>query len=63
MARTPVATLGGTLFILAYIVGVVSLADAVPPMHWAVQAGYWLVAGLLWVIPVRWLMLWAAGRR
>ena len=63
MSRTPIATLGGIAFVLAYIVAAVGLADALPPMHWAIQACYWLVAGLLWVIPVRWLMLWAVGRR
>ena len=32
-------------------------------MPWPVEAIYWCVAGLLWVVPVRWLMLWAAGKR
>jgi hypothetical protein len=32
-------------------------------MHWAVQALYFLVAGVLWVVPARWLMIWALRRR
>jgi hypothetical protein len=32
-------------------------------MHWAAQLGYFVVAGSIWVFPVRWLMLWAAGQR
>jgi hypothetical protein len=31
-------------------------------MHWAVQALFFLVAGTVWVVPVRSLMLWAARK-
>lgn len=63
MSRTPIATAAGLLFIAAYVTAAISLPDRLPPLHWSLQAVYWCVAGLLWVLPVRWLMLWAAGKR
>lgn len=62
MSRIPVATLAGLAGFVAYLAGAVSLFDALSPMHWAVQGAYFLLAGTLWVVPARWLMLWAARR-
>ena len=62
MSRTPVATLAALLFVLVYVVAAVVLPDYLPRMAWPVQAAYWCVAGLLWVLPVRWLMLWSVGK-
>lgn len=63
MRRPLIATLAGLLFVLVYIVAAISLPDALPPMPWPVAALYWCVAGLLWALPVRWLMLWGASQR
>ena len=63
MSRTPVATLAIVLFVIAWIAGAAVLADQVRPLHWAVQALYYPVAGFAWVWPVRWLMLWGAHKR
>lgn len=62
-SRALIATVLGIAFVLAYVVLVVTLPDLVPPQHWAVQALYWCVAGVLWVFPVWGLMAWAVGRR
>jgi len=62
-SRTLIATITGVAFILAYIVLVVTLPDLVPRQHWAVQALYWCIAGVLWVLPAWALMLFAAGPR
>ena len=62
-SRTPVATVAGVVFILAYIVLAVTLPDLLLPQHWAVQALYWCVAGVLWVFPIWWLMAWAVRQR
>jgi hypothetical protein len=62
MSRVLPASVLGVLGFLAYVVAVVTLADLVTPLHWAVQALYFLVAGVLWVLPARWLMLWAARK-
>ena len=62
-SRVLTATAGGIAFVLAYIVAAVTLPDLLPRQHWAVQALYWCVAGVLWVGPVWALMLFAAGRK
>lgn len=61
--RILVATVVGLAGFVAYIAAAVTLFDAVSPYHWAVHALYFLVAGVLWVLPARWLMFWAAGLR
>ncbi len=61
MGRILIATLVGLVGMTAYIVAAVTLADDVPS-GWVVQSLYFAVAGLLWFIPVRWLMLWAARK-
>lgn len=52
----------GIAFVIAYVAVAITLPDVLPS-NWAVQAGYFLVAGVLWVLPVRWLMLWSVGKR
>ncbi|CAA9276411.1 MAG: hypothetical protein AVDCRST_MAG27-3444 [uncultured Craurococcus sp.] len=63
MSRTSIATLVGLSGFLAYVVGVVTLADHVLQMHWAVQALFFLVAGTVWTLPATKLIVWAAGGR
>ena len=46
-----------------YVLAAVSLPDLVPRLHWTLEAAYWCVAGIAWVFPVRWLMLWSVGKR
>lgn len=61
--RIPIAVVVGLAGFIAYLGVAVALADRVMLAHWAIQALYYLVAGSLWVLPVRWLMYWAAGQR
>ncbi len=63
MSRTPIAAVAGVLGLAIYIAVAVVLGDQVAHVHWAVQAAYFLIAGSLWVMPMRWLILWAAHRR
>jgi hypothetical protein len=63
MPRILTATLLGLGFFLFYVIAAVSLADWLSPMHWAFQFLYFALAGTLWVFPIRWLMIWAAGQR
>ena len=63
MSRPFIATAAGLLFVLAYVVVVTTLPDLVPRPHWLLEALYWLVAGVVWFFPVRWLMYWGAGKR
>lgn len=63
LSRWPIATLLGLVFFACWVVGAVTLADTLGPVHWALRALYFVVAGFIWVFPVWWLMLWAAHRR
>ena len=63
MTRPKIATAAGLLFVVAYVVAVVSLPDLFPRLHWVLEALYWLVVGVVWVFPIRWLMMWAVGKR
>ncbi|MEJ1978177.1 MAG: DUF2842 domain-containing protein [Acetobacteraceae bacterium] len=62
MSRPFAATLLGVAFIIMYIAAAITIPDVLPG-QWAVQAIYFLVAGVAWVFPVRWLMLWSVGKR
>jgi hypothetical protein len=62
MPRVLIATLAGLVGFILYVTAAVTLADPVQRLHWSVQAMYFLAAGLLWTIPARWLMYWAARR-
>jgi hypothetical protein len=61
-SRPLCATLMGIAFVIAYIIAAISL-PAVLPKQWMFEAVYFLVAGVAWVFPVRWLMLWSVGKR
>jgi hypothetical protein len=63
MSRTLPATLAILVFVTFWIAGAAVLGDYVRPLHWAIQAIYYPVAGFAWVGPVRWLMLWGARQR
>ncbi|MBC7800620.1 MAG: DUF2842 domain-containing protein [Gemmatimonadaceae bacterium] len=63
MSRATIATFAGLLFMLVYIVAAITLPDFVPRPHWTIEAVYWCIAGIVWVFPIRWLMLWSVGKR
>ena len=63
MSRTPVATLAICLVVVGWVSAAAVLGDYVRPLHWAVQAVYYAIAGFGWVGPVWWLMLWGAHKR
>lgn len=63
MSRPAIATIAGLLFVAAYIVAAVVFAGAVGRWYWPIEALYWAVAGIVWVLPIRWLMLWSVHKR
>ena len=63
MSRSSIATVAGVLFIFAYIAAAITIPDLTGRMHWTIEAVYWLLAGVVWVLPIRWLMLWAVHKR
>jgi len=63
MSRTSIALLIGSIGLLLYLVLVLWIGDWVQGLHWALQVPYFVVAGFIWVFPVRSLIYWAAGVR
>jgi hypothetical protein len=63
LPRTPIAIVAIVLFVVVWIAAAAVLGDRVRPLHWAIQAIYYPVAGIAWVGPVRWLMLWSVHKR
>ncbi len=63
MSRPVIATMAGIAFVLIYILAAITLPERIAAMPWPVEAAYWCAAGLLWVLPIRWLMLWSVGKR
>lgn len=61
MSRGKIAFLIGTLGFIAYVAIVVILGDHIIGQHWAIQLIYYVVAGIIWVIPAKKLIIWGAG--
>ena len=60
MPRSALAFLIGLIGFLAYIGAAVALGDVVVHRHWLLQLIYYVVAGIVWVFPAKWLIVWAA---
>ena len=61
--RGLVATIGGLAFLVAWIATAMVAGDIAQHAHPALVFLYYATAGLAWVFPIWWLMLWAARRR
>jgi hypothetical protein len=62
MPRIPIAVLAFLIGFSLYVAAAIVLADRLTGLNWLVQALYFLIAGVLWTLPTRWLMFWAARR-
>jgi hypothetical protein len=60
MSRGKVAFLIGVVGFIVYIAVVVALGDFVVHRHWAIQLVYYVVCGVIWVIPAKRLIEWSA---
>jgi hypothetical protein len=63
MSRIAIAAPLGVLAFLLYVGVVVAVADHVLEWHWLLQVPFFVIAGLAWAWPAKWLMFWAAGQR
>lgn len=63
MSRTSVALLAGSIGLLLYLILVLWIGDWVQGLHWAVQLPYYVLAGFVWVFPIRALIYWALRPR
>jgi hypothetical protein len=56
--RKPVGTLGILMFITVWCVLIVSLSALVGTWPWFVQAVFYLVTGIVWIMPLKPVLLW-----
>ncbi len=56
--RKPAGTLLILALIIVWAVLVASLADIVGAWPWPLQALFYLVAGIVWILPLRPLLAW-----
>jgi predicted membrane channel-forming protein YqfA (hemolysin III family) len=56
--RKPFGILLILALIAAWAVIVATLADRLPPMPWPLRALFFLVAGIVWILPLKPLLRW-----
>ena len=56
--RKPVGMLGILLLILVRCVAIVSLSNIVGTWPWYVQAVFYLITGIVWIMPLKPVLLW-----
>jgi len=56
--RKPAGILMILILIALWAAIVVSIADWLPPLPWPVRALYFIVAGIVWVLPLKPLLRW-----
>ncbi len=58
--RKPVGMLGLLALITIWVFLIASLSEYIAPLHWAIQALIYTIAGVawLWIFPVRALLQW-----
>ncbi|MFC3126548.1 DUF2842 domain-containing protein [Pseudoroseomonas globiformis] len=60
--RVLLACLAGMAGLLVYLAMVLWAGDHVQGWHWALQLPFFVLAGFVWVFPIRRLMVWAVRR-
>jgi predicted membrane channel-forming protein YqfA (hemolysin III family) len=56
--RKPAGILLILFLIAVWAILVVTLAERLPPLAWPLKALFFLVAGLVWILPLRPLLRW-----
>jgi hypothetical protein len=56
--RKPFGALAIIAIIIFWAVLVASLSPVVGGWHWTLQAAFYLVAGIVWILPLKPLLLW-----
>lgn len=59
--RKPAGILLILLLIACWAVLVVTLAERLPALAWPLKALFFLVAGLVWILPLKPLLRWMEG--
>ena len=55
--RKAIGSAAMLVFVLAYVIAAVTLADRLPPAHW-VKLAYFLIVGTAWGAPLIPLIAW-----
>lgn len=56
--RKPAGALGIVAYIIVWAVLVASLSDVIGGWWWPLQALFYLVAGIVWIAPLKPVLLW-----
>ena len=56
--RKPVGALIILALIALWCVLIASLSGVIGGLHWAAQAAFYLVTGIVWITPMRPLLVW-----
>ena len=56
--RKPVGMLLILLLIAAWGFVVVTVAETLPELHWALKALFFIAAGIVWILPLKPLLRW-----
>jgi hypothetical protein len=56
--RKPVGMLGIVALIVVWAALVASLSGVVVQWHWALQLAFYVVAGIVWIAPLKPLLRW-----
>ena len=56
--RKPAGILLILLLVAVWAFVVVSVAEALPPLPWPVEALFFIVAGIVWILPLKPLLRW-----
>lgn len=56
--RKPAGALAILVLIVLWCVLVASLSGVIGRLHWAAQAAFYLVTGIVWIMPMRPLLVW-----
>ena len=56
--RKPAGMFAILALIAAWCIAIASLSGVVGEWHWALQAGFYLVTGIIWITPLKPLLRW-----
>jgi hypothetical protein len=56
--RKPVGMIGILAYIAVWVIVVASFSGEIGALHWTVQALVYLVAGIVWILPLRPALAW-----
>lgn len=56
--RKPAGMLGILAYVIAWAIGIASLSNIVGNWHVLIQAVFYLIAGIIWILPLRPVLKW-----